>query len=62
MLNRTSLTSQGAKAQRILLEAMINHGDDTNLGLSGYGPEVAMYEAYPSNTAGYTASMPAITL
>ena len=46
MLNRTSLTSQGAKAQRILLEAMINHGDDTNLGLSGYGPEVAMYEAF----------------
>ena len=46
MLNRTSLTSQGAKAQRILLEAMINHGDDTSLGLSGYGPEVAMYEAF----------------
>ena len=46
MLNRTSLTSQGAKAQRILLEAMINHGDDTNLGLSGYGPEVAMFEAF----------------
>ena len=46
MLNRTSLTSQGAKARRILLEAMINHGDDTNLGLSGYGPEVAMYEAF----------------
>ena len=46
MLNRTSLTSQGAKARRILLEAMIKHGDNTNLGLSGYGPEVAMYQAF----------------
>ncbi|MCY4368320.1 MAG: hypothetical protein OXF41_02635 [bacterium] len=46
MLNRTSLTSQGAKARRIVLEAMINNGDSTDLGLSGYGPEVAMYEAF----------------
>jgi len=46
MLNRTSLTSQGAKARRILLEAMIKHGDNTNLALSGYGPEVAMYQAF----------------
>ena len=46
MLNRTSLTSQGAKARRVVLEAMINHGEEPNLGLSGYGPEVAMYEAF----------------
>jgi len=46
MLNRTSLTSQGAKARRMLLEAMISHGDHLDLGLSGYGPEVAMYEAF----------------
>ena len=46
MLNRTSLTSQGAKARRMLIEAMINHGDHLDLGLSGYGPEVAMYEAF----------------
>ena len=45
MLNRTALTSQGAKARRILLEAMINKGEYRDLGLSGYGPEVAMYEA-----------------
>lgn len=50
MLNRTSLTSQGAKARRIVLEAMINDGDSTNLGLSGYGPEVAMYEAFLRHT------------
>ena len=46
MLNRTSLTSQGAKARRMLLEAMINHGGASNLSLSGYGPEMAMYQAF----------------
>ena len=46
MLNRTSLTSQGAKARRMVLEAMINDGDKPDLGLSGYGPEVAIYEAF----------------
>jgi len=46
MLNRTDLTSQGAKARRILLEAMIEHGDEPRLGLEGYGPEMAMYRAF----------------
>ena len=46
MLNRTELTSQGAKARRLLLEAMIEHGSEPNLGLDGYGPEVAMYRAF----------------
>ena len=50
MLNRTSLTSQGAKARRLLLEAMIEHGSDSNLGLDGYGPEVAMYRAFLERT------------
>jgi len=45
MLNRSDLTSQGAKARRILLEAMIEHSTEYRLGLKGYGPEVAMYEA-----------------
>ena len=46
MLNRTELTSQGAKARRLLLEAMIEHGSEPNLRLDGYGPEVAMYRAF----------------
>ena len=50
MLNRTSLTSQGAKARRILLEGMINHGGNTDLGLAGYGPEVAMYRSFLEHT------------
>ena len=45
MLNRSDLTSQGAKARRILLEAMIEHSTEYRLGLKGFGPEVAMYEA-----------------
>ena len=50
MLNRTELTSQGAKARRLLLEAMIEHGADPHLGLGGYGPEVAMYRAFLERT------------
>lgn len=45
MLNRSELTSQGAKARRILLEAMIERSNEYRLGFKGYGPEVAMYEA-----------------
>ena len=50
MLNRTDLTSQGAKARRLLLEAMIECGAKANLGLEGYGPEVAMYRAFLART------------
>ena len=50
MLNRTDLTSQGAKARRLLLKAMVEHGADPNLGLEGYGPEVAMYRAFLERT------------
>ena len=50
ILNRTVVTSQGAKARRILLEGMIERGDTEQLGLSGYGPEVAMYRAFLART------------
>lgn len=50
MLNRTKLTSQGAKARRILLSAMIKYGTEDNLGMEGYGPEVAMYQAFLKHT------------
>ncbi|MEW6173349.1 MAG: DUF4007 family protein [Bacillota bacterium] len=45
MLARRDLTSQGAKARRDLIEAMINNSDEDRLGLSRYGPERAMYES-----------------
>ena len=50
MLNRTDPTSQGSKARRLLLEAMIEHGSVSGLGLEGYGPEVAMYRAFLKHT------------
>jgi hypothetical protein len=43
LINRRTLTSQGAKARRELLEAMLEHPEEERLGLEGYGPEVAMY-------------------
>lgn len=45
MLSRRQLTSQGAKARRDLIEAMVSKPNEERLGLTGYGPEVAMYEA-----------------
>ncbi|MGY1827017.1 hypothetical protein [Blastococcus sp. SYSU DS0541] len=45
MLGRRELTSQGAKARRQLIEAMIERSSEERLGLQGYGPERAMYEA-----------------
>ena len=50
ILNRTKVTSQGAKARRILLESMIERGTLPDLGLDGYGPEVAMYRAFLRRT------------
>lgn len=50
MLGRRELTSQGAKARRNLLEAMITHPTDERLGLLGYKPERAMYEALLRHT------------
>ncbi len=46
ILNRTRVTSQGAKARRVLLESMIERETLQHLGLGGYGPEVAMYRAF----------------
>ena len=50
MLNRTAVTSQGAKARRMLLEAMIEFGNHIDLNLEGHGPEVAMYHAFIKGT------------
>ena len=50
MLNRTNLTTQGSKARRLLLEGMIEHGDEPDLGFKGYGPEMAMYRAFIERT------------
>lgn len=43
LINRRDLTSQGAKARRELIQAMLEHQNEEKLGLEGYGPEVSMY-------------------
>ena len=50
ILNRTELTTQGTRARRLLLEAMIERGAEPDLGLEGYGPDVAMYRAFLQGT------------
>ncbi len=57
MLNRSELTSQGAKSRRLLLEAMIEHGDAdiADLGFEGYGPETAMYRSFLLRTGLHSA-------
>jgi hypothetical protein len=44
-LNRVDITSTGAKARRLLILAMLEHEEEEQLGLTGNGPEVAMYRA-----------------
>ena len=62
MLNRTELTSQGAKARRMLLEGMIERGSEPDLGFEGYGPEVAMCRAFLGGTGLHRAAPEAETL
>jgi hypothetical protein len=45
MVARRELTSQGAKARRILMEAMLSRETACCLGIDGYGPERAIYHA-----------------
>ena len=45
MVARRELTSQGAKARRVLMEAMLVNEQLPALGIDGYGPERAIYHA-----------------
>ena len=50
MLGRRELTSQGSKARRNLIQAMLLSESSEKLDLPGYGPERAMYEAVLRHT------------
>ena len=50
LINRRDLSSQGARARRELIEAMIKHVDQEQLGLQGFGPDRAIYESLLRNT------------
>ena len=45
MIARRELTSQGAKARRMLLDAFLANPARERFGIQGYGPERAIYEA-----------------
>ncbi|GAA6618147.1 hypothetical protein [Scytonema sp. NUACC26] len=50
LINRREVTSQGAKARRELIEAMLERSEQERLGLQGYGPEVSMYYSVLAET------------
>ncbi|OBG78133.1 MULTISPECIES: hypothetical protein [unclassified Mycobacterium] len=45
MIARRELTSQGAKARRFLIDALLAREDCEAFAIEGYGPDRAMYEA-----------------
>lgn len=45
LINKRELTSQGAKARRELIEAMLSNAGIERLGLIGHGPECSMYDS-----------------
>lgn len=58
MISRRELTGQGAKARRILLDSMRTSLNEEAFGITGFGPERAIYEAVFRSTGlhGYTKS------
>jgi hypothetical protein len=50
LINRRELTSQGARARRILIEALLTSTGREKLDLSGHGPEVSMYASVLERT------------
>lgn len=45
MINYENLSSAAARARRELVEAMVTWGGEKQLGLQGFGPEVAIYRS-----------------
>jgi hypothetical protein len=54
LINKRELTSQGAKARRELIEAMLSNADKERLGLTGHGPECSMYDSLLLSTGIHT--------
>ncbi|HQB07985.1 MAG TPA: hypothetical protein PK712_08995, partial [Rectinema sp.] len=45
MINSNYLSASAARARRELAEAMVEHEEEEQLGLKGFGPEVAVYRS-----------------
>ena len=56
MINRNALTAQGSSALHKLLEAMIGRAALPRMGIEGWGPERAMYEAVLARTGLHRAT------
>jgi hypothetical protein len=58
MIARRELTGQGAKARRVLLDSIRTSSDKEAFGITGFGPERAIYEAVFRSTGlhAYTKS------
>lgn len=54
MINHNRLTSAAARAQRVLMEAMVTSEAQKDLGLEGFGPEKAIYMALFQSTGLHT--------
>ena len=54
LLNRHKLTTQGAKARRLLIASMIHCGDQERLGIEGNGPQFSMYSSFVTKTGMHT--------
>lgn len=50
LVNRRRLSSSAAKARRNLVEAMIDHGGEDNLGITGTPPERCIYDCLLRST------------
>lgn len=50
LVNRRELTSQGAKARKELIAAMLSNSHMERLGLIGFGPEYSMYASVLEHT------------
>ena len=50
LINRRALTSQGARAQRELIAALLTAQDKPRLGIDGSGPEFSMYDSLLRST------------
>lgn len=50
MINRTKLSTQASRARLALVNAMINGHSKESMGITGWGPERAMYEALIKKT------------
>jgi hypothetical protein len=50
LINRRELSSQMVRALRTLIQAMLDHGDRPQLGLTGNSPEVSIYTSVLNST------------